>query len=88
MAEKPDESTYDYVGAGKMQLVMVLLAFMHLSYWRSIGRGSAIDSGKFSDGFITGMDWAAGMLCVLAIPILLRGIYLIRKGSRKHSGAA
>lgn len=88
MAEKPDESTYDYVGAGRMQLVMVTLAFMQTSYWYSIGRSHAIESNKFSEVLITGMDWASAMLCVLAIPILLRGIYLIRKGGRKGSMAA
>jgi len=83
--EKAKTDTFDYIAAGKLQIAMVLLAFMQASYWFAMGRGAALDSGKLPVGMITAMDWAAVVLCVLAVPILLRGVYLIRKGVRARS---
>ena len=83
--EKPKTDTFDYIAVGKLQIAMVILAFMQFSYWFAMGRGAALDSGKIPVGMITGMDWGAVVLCVLAVPILFHGVYLIRKGVRAKS---
>lgn len=69
----------DYFNAGKMQIIVALLAYMQGMCWFNIREAGVAESGRLSAHLIAGLDWTAICLMALAIVPLLRGVYLIRK---------
>lgn len=73
---------FDYVSAGKAQILIAVLSFMQVAYWLVIGHDAAVRANRVSATFIQYIDWACIVLAVLAMVPLLRGSYLYRKGCK------
>lgn len=82
--QAPD--TFDYMAAGKAQILIAIVAFMQCAYWFGMGHAAAVRAARVSSDMIQYMDWACAALALLALVPLFRGIFLYRKGRRQHFG--
>lgn len=83
--KKTRHDDFDHLAAGKMQLVIATIAIAQVLYWNNIGKTQAVSSKTVTDGVISVIDWGTWILLVMALPIVVRGIYLVRKGLAEGS---